>query len=196
MCPCFGVPRLSTDKNLAGTPTPYYILMINPVLKLLLSDYSFAFCPGRPSSWSWWTMQKSQSSRWDHCSFPPPPNLLSRFEHQAKQNNKPTNKRSRPPLLFSLFAGCCGNKMSTFGLQAEKFDLISLVPNIHLIMKTNIQVTADTIYTSKQFQRIKDNFDVSINYDNSYFNITVGHLMASCRILYREPWKACVSKML
>ena len=36
----------------------------------------------------------------------------------------------------------------------------------HHKIKTNAQVTADTIYTSKQFQRIKDNFDVSINYKN------------------------------
>ena len=42
----------------------------------------------------------------------------------------------------------------------------------------NVQVTADTIYTSKQFQRIKDNFDVSKRY-----NITIEHLFL-LRILY------------
>ena len=33
--------------------------------------YSFLFCPGRPSSWSWWTMQRSRSSRWTWTQLPP-----------------------------------------------------------------------------------------------------------------------------
>ena len=48
-------------------------------------------------------------------------------------------------------------------------------------MKRNVQVTADTIYTSKQFQRIKDNFDVSRKWIGNlqyYYWAFVGKKMA------------------
>ena len=187
MCPCFGVPRLSTDKNTISYPDDQSCSQIT-------SLWLF-FCFLSRSTKFLELMDNAEKS----IEQVRPLFISSKSSVKiwtSSKTKQQTNKRSRPSLLFSLFGGCCGNIVSKFGLQAEKFDLISLVPNIHLIMKKNIQVTADTIYTSKQFQRIKDNFDVSINYDNSYFNITVGHLMASCRILYMEPWKACVSKML
>ena len=57
---------------------------------LFSSCFSFLFCPGRPSSWSWWTMQRSRSSRWTRLLRP------SRFERQT------TNKAT-----FSLYFSKC-----------------------------------------------------------------------------------------